>query len=606
VMVGAVIAWPFPCSAQMRGAARPGRDGYDMQRGQDQSPELQQRQAMLQEQFAQMGQTIDGWLVALLKLVNESKKPDAAFLASAEKVVEESTSAMTRFDRSLVCEHHLLNAWVHYFKGDASSAYLLAGQAQGADAENHDAYVSQVALALVAERQPQIIPSQRPPIAAETTQRDDMMMRGRRPRPSMDRSRPMDTREQTTAAQVNVQTQSGDILQYEPEGLVVPLLGQKLPAMQMQCVNGATLSYAPGAEGLCMLVWKSPQTAADTPALRPGEPNSVPRPGVTMTRTQAPTPGPTRRSGLPDLPPPPGASTSTRTDPRMQDRGMPGRDERYDYGYDRGRQDPYNYRGAGTDTHRSDSAARPGLETSSQAFAELFTTYVGKPGLKFVGLNLDAPDRRVAVLGQIVSNPRPWAEVLAQDAVSAEGPVAQLFSMPGIDLARPILVIADDSGKVRYAGPAEGFVPRLLLDHLTSTGAIVLGTPSVTPTAPAANPLAQILQRMTGQGAPPTDSTPPAQREVKPPVQADRDEPPNLLEQPDLIEAEKQLSYAKNLFIPLGNKRMMSSKRGVDICREIMQRWPGTKYAEEARGLLRQLSETDRRRYNITNEELGL
>jgi len=605
-LVGAVLAAPRPCSAQIRGAARPGRNGYDMQRGQDQSPELQQRQAMLQQQFAQIGQTIDGWLVALLKLVNESKKPDAAFLASAEKVVQESTGSLSRFDRSLVCEHHLLNAWVQYFKGDAPSAFLLAGQAQGADADNHDAYVSQVALALVADRQPQIIPSQRPPIPAETTQRDGTMTRARRPRPSMDRSRPMDTREQTTAAQVNVQTQSGDILQYEPEGLVVPLLGQNLPVMQMQCVNGATLSYAPGAEGLCMLVWKSPQTAPATGTVRPGEPNSVPRPGVTMMRTQTPTAAPARRSGLPDLPPPPGASASARTDPRMQDRGMPGRDERYDYGYDRAREDPYSYRGAGIDTHRSDSAARPGLEASSQAFTELFATYVGKPDLKFVGLNLDVPDRREVVLAQVVSNPRPWAEVLAQDAVSPEGPVAQLFSMPGIDLTRPMLVIADGSGKVRYAGPAEGFVPRLLLDHLTGSGAIALGTPSVTPTAPAVNPLSQILQRMTGQGAPPTDSTPPTPREVKPPIQADRDEPPNLLEQPDLIEAEKQLSYAKNLFIPLGNKRMMSSKRGVDICREIMQRWPGTKYAEEARGLLRQLSETDRRRYNITNEELGL
>ena len=561
---------------------------------------------MLQQQFAEIGQTIDGALVALLKLVNESKKPDAAFLASAEKVVQESAGSLSRFDRSLVCEHHLLNAWVHYFNEDAPSAYLLAGQAQGADTDNHDAYVSQVALALVADRQPQIIPSQRPPIAAEATQRDDMTRRGRRPRPSMDRSRPMDAREQTTAAQVNVQTQSGDILQYEPEGLVVPLLGQKLPAMQMQCVNGATLSYAPGAEGLCMLVWKSPQAAPAPGTVRPGEPNSVPRPGVTMMRTQAPTPVPTRRSGLPDLPPPPGASASARTDPRMQDRGMPGRDERYDYGYDRARQDPYSYRGASTDTHRSDIALRPGLEASSQAFAELFAAYVGRPGLKFVGLNLDAPDRRAAVLTQVVSNPRPWAEVLAQDAVSAEGPVAQLFSMPGIDLTRPILVIADGSGKVRYAGPAEGFVPRLLLDHLTSSGAIALGTPSAAPVAPAVNPLSQILQRMTGQGAPPMDSAPPTPREVKPPIQADKDEPPNLLEQPDLIEAEKQLSYAKNLFIPLGNKRMMSSKRGVDICREIMERWPGTKYAEEARGLLRQLSETDRRRYNITNEELGL
>ena len=80
----------------------------------------------------------------------------------------------------------------------------------------------------------------------------------------------------------------------------------------------------------------------------------------------------------------------------------------------------------------------------------------------------------------------------------------------------------------------------------------------------------------------------------------------DLLENPQYLKAAQLLEYARTLFIPLGRKTGMSSKIGVDLCREIITKYPETEYADEARKLLRKVPERDRKRLKITNEEMGL
>jgi hypothetical protein len=45
---------------------------------------------------------------------------------------------------------------------------------------------------------------------------------------------------------------------------------------------------------------------------------------------------------------------------------------------------------------------------------------------------------------------------------------------------------------------------------------------------------------------------------------------------------------------------------GVDLCRQIINEYHNTTYADEARKLLRTIPPNEQKRYNITNEEMGL
>ena len=72
------------------------------------------------------------------------------------------------------------------------------------------------------------------------------------------------------------------------------------------------------------------------------------------------------------------------------------------------------------------------------------------------------------------------------------------------------------------------------------------------------------------------------------------------------FQAQKLLTYAQGLFIPAGRQKFLTSKMGVDLCRQIINEYPNTTYADEARKLLRTVPPNEQKRYNITNEEMGL
>ncbi|MHC4883203.1 MAG: hypothetical protein ACYTCV_11500, partial [Planctomycetota bacterium] len=58
-------------------------------------------------------------------------------------------------------------------------------------------------------------------------------------------------------------------------------------------------------------------------------------------------------------------------------------------------------------------------------------------------------------------------------------------------------------------------------------------------------------------------------------------------------------------YINAARKKFQTYKQGVDMCREIIRKYPGTKYEHEARLLLRRVPEDKRGTYNIMDEELG-
>ncbi|MFC1675862.1 hypothetical protein ACFL3G_02215 [Planctomycetota bacterium] len=71
------------------------------------------------------------------------------------------------------------------------------------------------------------------------------------------------------------------------------------------------------------------------------------------------------------------------------------------------------------------------------------------------------------------------------------------------------------------------------------------------------------------------------------------------------VQAQKIYGQAE-LHSKLARKPMMTPKKMVDYCRQIIEQYPHTKYAPKARLLLRELPERYRRLYKITDEEMGL
>jgi len=110
------------------------------------------------------------------------------------------------------------------------------------------------------------------------------------------------------------------------------------------------------------------------------------------------------------------------------------------------------------------------------------------------------------------------------------------------------------------------------------TNAAVPSAPNTTPTAPAVKttPLPQTLNNDNG------DYT-----EVD-------------------AEAQQLLSNAEQFFKIANRMQYRSYRKPIEMCRSVITKFPNTKYAEQARVLMRQVPERFRENYNVTDAELGL
>ena len=71
------------------------------------------------------------------------------------------------------------------------------------------------------------------------------------------------------------------------------------------------------------------------------------------------------------------------------------------------------------------------------------------------------------------------------------------------------------------------------------------------------------------------------------------------------IEAERLYQFAETQF-RISQKTGMSYKNAIEMCRDIIKRFPKTEYAGKARELLRKIPERHRKMWNVTDEEMGL
>jgi len=516
----------------------------------------------------------------LLTMVNEMRRPDPARLTIADQTLKESGRFVRKFDQNIQCEYNLLDSWLKYFKNDIPGAAMSASTAFKNDADNNDARITFAAMSILSGRRPTgVIAKKEVPMANDRNSPD---ARRQPVEPQRNRTRPGETTEQLLTATPS----TGNILQVDINSLNLDLFEQKVPALQAQCVNSTSFSYSPGQSGLCLLFWQvRPKTFVPAAAPAAGEPN---QPGVASRPGQR-NPAPTVRRDTMN------SGDNVPTDRRggMAPRGR-AMDSRMtgmsDYGY--GATTP-GYGAIGT---------RSTIESETAALGQLFLAHYADPDLKFLGVNTDNAAAKKDAVASIVQNPSPWAQAFASD------PQSGLSQFAKVDAETPILAIADKTGTIRYAGPAAGFLAPMILEHLAGIGssipsaAPVPATPAApkpaAPVSPAAPKLQPAIPAVPANPAPKLMSS--ASLEDIEPTEEE------LIENPSLYEAAKKLSYAKTLFIPSGQKRFMTSKNGVETCREILRRWPNTKYSEEAHQLLRKIPEDEQKRYKITSEELGL
>jgi len=227
------------------------------------------------------------------------------------------------------------------------------------------------------------------------------------------------------------------------------------------------------------------------------------------------------------------------------------------------------------------------LSAQMDAFGKLFANNIDNPAVKFVAVNLDSSkNARSGVMQKLMENPWPWAQVIAGDSANSENlDLPKTFA--NLDTTKNSIVIADSQGSVKYAGPADGFLAPLILNDLAPGSASPADT---TAEAKPSTPTQKISSTAKTTLAA-------KQPETKPKK--------NITEDDEFFDpqAEKLLEHGRG-FVKIG--RLTSYKKGIDLCRQVINDYPNTKYEQQAREILRKVPERHHKRYKITNQELGL
>jgi len=316
------------------------------------------------------------------------------------------------------------------------------------------------------------------------------------------------------------------ILDFDPDSLHPNLLGRKIAPMQLTCLNGCTFPYDPQQNTLCAIFWKLDAEQSSEDVGRSRSPDWFgPEFGM---------PAPTRKSR----------------------------------------------------TRRSGSRGRDESSLEMEPFAELFISSFENPNTRFLAANLDSFEKKQDVMAQLLENPWPWAQVMANDPANSG---LALFAR--LDITEPTLAITGPDGVICYAGPVSGFLAPLLLEHNAPSGQPAYEQPEP-PTEP--EPIERVPQL-------PTDPNRRTPRESAPFTGTKTEQ-----------EAEKLYPQAENWYQMAqfhkksGRLPMLSYKKVVDYCRLIFEHHPESPQAEKARQLLREMPEKYQKRYKVTNEEMGL
>jgi len=342
--------------------------------------------------------------------------------------------------------------------------------------------------------------------------------------------------------------------------LTDPRSPEKILPMELNCLNSTIFKYTPGSESLCVIFWKLSEK--DLASLSPSEPNDPSAAGKK-----------------------PAVSSSSKAYQNTQRQYHQGYEDEYAMQYG---SNPYGNNGA--------RKQNPTFLSNTNAFKQMFSRAFGTDDVKFLAVNTDTLATKQKVAETIMDSPWPWAHVMAHDPKSRD----TQFKKIAITHEKPLMVITSKDGTIRYAGPAVGFLAPMMLSKLTGADDnMTAATESQSPNGQngVANSIMSLFNKPKTTGGNTADN-------IKPANTKQVTHQPAKMEFVDEFAAGKLLENAR-LYMKLG-RRAATPKKGIELCRELLKKYPNTKYSEEARVLLRGLSERNRKKYNVTDEELGL
>ena len=564
--------------------------------------QLQSQQEKLSKLAEGAAEQIDSKLVNILELVNKNKKPGRQKIDSALQTVQDSARFLSAFSPEVQCQHHMLKAWGSYFNDDPDTANNAANRAYRTDADNNDAHVTQAAISILTGNKPIVEKTQRTPAAAVMSDTSGRQRQRTSPRRRQTR--------QTSAAAIKTggNASTGDILQLDVEAIKPDMLGETIQPLKLNCINATSISCDPSQEHLCLMLWQLPESSEDH-SEDPNDPSqksksttssstATSRPDSSNMRSETMARRPdrrrpdinARRPGRPDMMDPRMMDPRMR-DPRMMDPRM--RDPRM---MDPRMRDPRMMMGSGmnpymqfgTQSMSQAPSVEENLQSQMSAFGKIFDSQIDNPQIKFVAVNVDQPESRKKVVDRLLQNPWPWAQVMANE------PESGAEKLKDFDAETPVFVIVDKNTTIKYAGPAEGFLASMVLEK--TAGITISQEEADTSEIADSNSLPQTTINI---------SEALKQLEANPELMAQITSEGGMLT-PEQFQAGKLQSFAEGLFGPAAKKGVITHKQTVELCRRIIKDYPNTPQAEQARQLLRQIPEAERKKYNVTNEEMGL
>jgi len=356
--------------------------------------------------------------------------------------------------------------------------------------------------------------------------------------------------------QQNYQT----ILNLPVEYMLSKQLGENFASMNLRSING---SYFPIASGkgqiFCALLWTS----------------SGPHPQGTMPRAGGGRPMMSRPNS--------GAYYG-------------GEEDLYGGGYSRGPRMPMTASPGVTTQARKIPNVAFDLDTNVNQFRDLFFEHINDGKIGFVGINYDTSVSQVKQ--KLFEQPLPWPTCLKAENVNTE-------QLP--DIAGALLLLVDTKGKIRYIGPVGGFLPQMLLDmelaKATTTVAEVPDIPMMSsPVTSGFSGMGKgkssdkkgILSFLSGgrskkngseqtvvvtnMGSPSEPNVPIRKKSVSTPPVISRKTPDVTLNGSNL-QARKLLRMAQV-------QRRLTPLSALRSCDEVLERWPNSREAQEAKTMI--------------------
>ncbi len=542
--------------------------GYEDRGRNRREKEENPRKEQLRQEAQESVSEVKELLTQILQAVNKNQPPQQELISQAVTMIEENKHFVLAYEDDQKAQYMLLQAWTDYYQGNLLDAMNWSLRACKMDASNGDAWISQAVFCQLNGKRPL-----EPRIRKPDSHRNQENGGDRQPRRRRENEAPDNDRYASASEPYGRK----GTLDFNLSALRKEMLKERFGRIEYRDPAGKTIEYKPGGDTLCIFFWQIEPIAADANDL-PGKP----------------------------------ATGRLVNDNEMMN----------------GNIIPLN------------NSQNLSLSNQGRYFGDIYEVIKDHPQITCFSLNTNGrQDAEQVATGM---DETVALEMMRTPGVYASDPASGAGSYVGLEAQVPFVLIADKEGIVRYAGPAADFMPAFVLTHLTGVEISLNASeqsqaqspvremredfgemnelllrrvipernpnkPTMDPNVPIADPNVLVSKPKVAQ---PVVAKPKPAVETKPAAAKPKPAPEETVQYRQLpleedVQAQKELVGA-DTFMQLAKKRGLTYKRGVDMCRAIIKKYPGTQYEHEARELLKQVPEHKRGTYNITDEELGL